>query len=86
MAHEPETLDDLGITPSRQRLLTVLAEIEGYPNVIKMLEAATFDSIAPGICPRCHYSIEVEPDSGSGWCEECETQSVKSCLVLAGII
>ena len=68
--------------------LEQLAEIEGYSDTMDMLEAATFDSVAPGICknPDCDYSCEVEPDSASGWCEECNTNTVVSCLVLGGLI
>ena len=68
--------------------LDQLAEIEGYGDTMEMLEAATFDSVAPGICanPGCDYSTEVEPDSSEGWCECCEAGTVKSCLVMAGII
>lgn len=60
----------------------------GYDDPLNMLEDATFDGVAPGICmnPGCDYSTEVEPDSDSGWCEECGTNSVKSCLMLAGVI
>lgn len=32
------------------------------------------------------YTTTVEPDCDSGWCENCETQTVKSALILAGII
>lgn len=41
-----------------------------------------------GICtnPSCDYTTEVEPDQSHGFCEICETQTVKSCAVLAGII
>lgn len=62
-----------------------LADIEGM-DVEEMLEEATYDSVARGICMNCDYTTEVEPDCDSGWCEECETNTVKSCLVLAGLI
>lgn len=67
--------------------LDQLAEIEGM-EVMDMLEQATFDSVATGICtnPDCDYTTEIEPDSRDGWCGNCETNTVKSCLVLAGII
>ena len=60
----------------------------GYDDPMQMLEDATYDSVAAGICmnPGCDYTTEVEPDQGHGWCEACETQTVKSCLLLAGII
>jgi len=53
-----------------------------------MLEEAMFDSVSPGICMNegCDYTTEVEPDSRDGWCEGCGTNSVKSALILGGII
>ena len=68
--------------------LEKLARIEGYEDVMDLLEAASFDSVVPGICKvkGCDYSTGVEPDSDSGWCEECDKGTVVSCLVLAGII
>jgi hypothetical protein len=68
--------------------LEQLAEDYGYANVMDMLEEATYDSVAPGICrnPYCNYSTGVEPDQDAGWCEECDEGSVVSCLILAGII
>ena len=70
-----------------QELLNELAAIEGM-EVMEMLEEATFDSVAPGICTNngCDYTISVEPDCSDGWCEICQTNTVKSCLMLAGII
>jgi hypothetical protein len=68
--------------------LEQLASDWGYGDTYAMLEAATFDSVAPGICKNegCNYSTEVEPDSYSGWCEECDENTVESCLILAGMI
>ena len=67
--------------------LAQLAEIEGM-GVMAMLEAATFDSISPAICMNddCDYTTEMEPDQREGWCECCETNTVASALILAGII
>jgi len=73
---------------TRHAKLTQLAEIEGFGSVDEMLEAATFDSVSPGICTReaCDYTTEVEPDQRQGWCELCGRGSVASALVLAGVI
>lgn len=62
-----------------------LAEANGT-TVDEMLEEAAYDSVAPGICtnPLCDYTSDVEPDQDCGWCENCGTNTVKSCLVLAG--
>lgn len=64
-----------------------LAEIEGMEE-FEMLSEASTDSVVPGICtnPGCDYSTSVEPDSRTGWCEECKTNTVASALTLAGII
>jgi len=67
--------------------LDTLAEIEDL-EVMEMLEQATFDSVAPGICTNkdCEYTTTVEPDQDQGYCEDCKTNTVQSCLILAGII
>ena len=67
--------------------LRTLAEIEGM-EIEEMLEEATFDSVAYGICktPNCDYTTQVEPDQTRGWCEECDEGTVASCLILAGLI
>lgn len=66
--------------------LNQLANDWGFENVDDMLSGCMFDSVCPGICLRCGYSTEVEPDQSRGWCEECEAGTVVSALVLAGII
>ena len=67
--------------------LATLALIEGT-SIMEMLEQGTFDSVCPGICTNkdCDYTTEVEPDCRGGHCEECGTQTVRSALVLAGMI
>ena len=68
--------------------LAQLIESEGYSSLDDMLAVVASDSVAPGICIRqgCSYTCEVEPDQDAGWCEACSRQSVRSALVLAGII
>lgn len=63
-------------------------EIEGFDDSLDFLEHCSTDSVVPGICCKldCDYTTEVEPDCRSGYCEECGTQTVKSALILAGII
>jgi len=65
-----------------------LAELEGYDDVNDFLEVWVNDSECPGICMNddCEYSTEVEPDSDSGYCENCETNTVSSGLILGGLI
>lgn len=65
-----------------QSKMTELCKSEGLD--LSDLEALVLDSVAPGICMNkdCSYTIQVEPDSSTGWCEECETQTVKSVVEL----
>ena len=70
---------------SKQQCLDKLAKSEGMAEM-DMLGRATFDGVAPGICPECGYTGTTEPDQTKGYCEGCGKQTVQSCLVLAGII
>ncbi len=68
--------------------LSLLMEIEGYDDTLSFLEEVSTDSVCPGICfnPGCDYTTTVEPDCRNSYCEECGIQTVRSALVLAGII
>ena len=65
-----------------------LAESEGYDDPITLAEDVAFDSVTPGICMNedCDYTTETEPDSSTGHCEVCETQTVCGIMVLLEII
>jgi len=67
--------------------LQKLANIEGVP-VEELLENAVMDGSSKGICTNkgCDYTTETEPDQAQGYCEVCDTNTVKSACVLAGII
>ena len=72
----------------RQAKLRTLAEIEGFATVTDLVEAASLDSVSPGICTAedCDYTAEVEPDQDRGWCEECREGTVRSALVLVELV
>jgi hypothetical protein len=65
-----------------------LVELEGYDDPVELLADATGDSVCPAICMNggCDFTTELEPDQDRGWCPECQTNSMKSALVLAGLI
>lgn len=67
--------------------ITLLVEQYGM-SINELLEEYGTDSVAPGICmnPRCGFTAEYEPDQREGWCEECDTPSVRSILILMGVI
>ena len=71
-----------------QDKLRTLKEEYGFKTVQTMLEYAMFDSIVPAICynTNCSATCDMEPDQDQGWCEICDTNTVKSCLILAGLI
>jgi len=71
--------------------LQKLLEIEGYVNITELLAACITDSVCPAICcnpenPDCNYTQELEPDQDRGWCTECQANTMKSALILAGFI
>ena len=67
--------------------LVQLERAEGLDEM-QLFHEATFNDLCYGICtnPDCEYTTETEPDATNNWCEKCNTQTVKSCLVLKGII
>ena len=75
-------------TERDQAKLQKLLEIEGYDSLEELLEAVFSDSVSPAICMNegCNYTSEMEPDQTEGWCEECQTNSMKAAPVLAGLI
>ena len=57
-------------------------------NMSEFMEKYGLDSMVPSICmnPDCDYTCEMEPDQSTGWCPDCKTNTVKSGLVLLGLI
>lgn len=72
----------------RSEKLQKLVEIEGFADDLALIEASMTDRACPAICmnPDCSYTEEMEPDQREGWCPECGTNTMKSGLILAGII
>ena len=54
----------------------------------EMMEESMCDGVSPSICMNdgCDYSTDMEPDQDRGWCDECNTNTVKSVLILTGCI
>lgn len=69
-----------------------LMDFEGYDDPMDFLEYECMGSGlrvgVPSICMTegCDYTTDMEPDQDRGWCEECQSNTVKSALVLYGII
>lgn len=73
--------------PTAKELLRTVAEAEYGGSVDEMLEHYSIDSVVAGICTTCK-AIEpsCEPDADDIECEDCETPTVKSVLIIAGLI
>lgn len=56
--------------------------------VPEFIDSYALDDAVPGICMNsdCLYTARVEPDQREGFCEYCGTCSVRSGVVLAGLI
>ena len=73
---------------SNNSKLEELADLEGFDSDMDLLNEYAYESVIPGICINegCSYTTHYEPDQSEGWCEECQTGTVKSALILAGLI
>jgi hypothetical protein len=71
----------------RRQKLIQLADSEGM-TADEIIESVFVDSVCPAICMNdgCDYTTDMEPDQDRGFCEVCETNSVASALILAGLI
>lgn len=72
------------MTTEREKL-DRLVDIEEFEDLQSALFEWSTDSVVPGICmnPRCDNVEDVEPDCRDGRCSECQTDSIKSGLILA---
>ena len=81
-----ETVTPVQGVPKKKTRLQLVAEDQGM-TVEQMLDKYATDSVVPGICVKCHMVHDsCEPDAEENWCDECDEGTVKSILVLAGII
>jgi hypothetical protein len=63
-----------------------LMEDYGYTELDALVAECVYDSVSPAICTVCGYTTDMEPDQDRGWCEICEKGTVKSALILLGMI
>jgi hypothetical protein len=72
---------------TRGDALSIIAADMGFSDVEEMLYEATFDSVAPGLCYSCRATVDnCEPDARANWCDCCHRKTVKSVLVIAGML
>ena len=66
------------------KLAELLAQ-EGFGDISEWVEYGDpYDSVQPGICmcKGCSFTTEVEPDSSTGWCDECNKNTVMAVTEL----
>ena len=70
--------------------LDTLLECEGFTSLEELFEDYEYGNRmgVPAICTNidCDYTADMEPDQAKGWCENCETNTLASAYILAGII
>jgi len=70
--------------------LQAIADEYGYNDIMEAIEEEgwAYDSIVPGACRNaCGFiNYSVEPDARNYHCEECDTETVDSVLILLGVI
>jgi hypothetical protein len=68
--------------------LAHLIASEGCHSLNEFLQDYGNEPIVPGICmtDHCNYTTGVAPGETQGYCPRCGTNTVKSGLVLAGVI
>lgn len=71
-----------------EKKLQDIVESEGFQDKNDLMGRCVFDYSSPAICMNegCDAVYDYEPDQDNGWCEECQTNSVKSALILMGVI
>ena len=78
------------LSAARKREFSKLDELadQWALTVGELIEEYALDEAVPGICmnPGCEYTTTVEPDQRQGWCGVCGTTTVRSGIVLAGLI
>ena len=71
----------------RSQKLRTVSESFGYDHPITLLHAHLNAAIIPGICTnaKCNFIVGVEPQEEYGHCVNCDTYTVQSIFILAGV-
>ncbi len=63
-----------------QDKIQLLMDNDGYDDESEYMTSLICESVNSGICSNdnCDYITTVEPDCSDGYCEECNTNTVRS--------
>jgi hypothetical protein len=73
---------------TNEEAIAVIVAYEGADDALSIAQEHSTDTLTLGVCMNdgCECIEEVEHDSEDGWCENCETGTVRSLSRLLGII
>jgi ribosomal protein L40E len=79
--------DEIPLTqePDIGRLL-MICDRWGCRDVPELINRYLFKEACPAICMRCGIIAEKPPDTLEGRCPKCDSDTMRSALVLAGIL
>lgn len=68
--------------------LKELLQLEGSTTLLDLAKQAEIEGAVPCICMNdgCDNTAAYEPDCTDGYCEICETNTMKSLYILGGLI
>ena len=62
-----------------------IRECCGFRDVPELIDRCLFKESCPAFCLSCGY-IEKAADTFAGWCPVCDSDTMRSALVLAGVL
>jgi hypothetical protein len=71
--------------PDIERLL-MICKRWGYRDVPELIDKYLFKETCPAVCLKCGNVAEKSADALTGWCSVCDRYTMRSALVLAGIL
>jgi hypothetical protein len=66
--------------------LLKICEGWGFRDVPELIDRYLFKEACPAICLTCGHIAEKRPDALAGWCAICDTDTMRSAMVLAGVL
>jgi hypothetical protein len=66
-------------------LQRIFCECCGFSDVPELIDRYLLRERCPALCLTCGYVEEKEPET-FGWCPVCDSDTMRSALILAGIL
>jgi hypothetical protein len=66
--------------------LLMICERWGYRDVPELIDRYLFEDSCPALCLNCGHVEEKSSDTLAGWCGICDSDTMRSAMVLAGFL